>query len=283
MNWSWEIASRCHIASKRPAIWSTNACGVTPRAAGGLRHLLAVLVHADQEPDVVAAQPAIPRDAVGADLLVGVAEVRVAVGVVDGGGEVEPGHSGLARPAGSGPPARRRSAAAGAGAAAASRRAALRSDAAVPAARRRRLRRVRGRQWRRGRSVRRCAAVGRRRVGARARRPRRSAARRRRLAAGRGAAGRPPPSPRLQLERAATMRGLSSLRAGRPARGRCRPRRPSPGPARSRASCPSLGKRLRGVDVELVLVPEAAEQPAAAAGDLGRVEREVLVLGERRG
>ncbi len=45
---------------------------------------------------------------------------------------------------------------------------------------------------------------------------------------------------------------------------------------------PSLGKRLPRRDVELVLVLEAAEQPAAAAGDLRRVEREVLVLGERQ-
>ena len=53
--------------------------------------------------------------------------------------------------------------------------------------------------------------------------------------------------------------------------------------AASRRVLPSLGKRLRAVDVELVLVLEAAEQPAAAAGDLRRVEREALVLGEARG
>ena len=59
---------------------------------GGLRDLLPVLVHPDEEVDVVAAQAAIPRDGVGADLLVRVSEVRVAVGVVDRGREVVRGH-----------------------------------------------------------------------------------------------------------------------------------------------------------------------------------------------
>lgn len=33
MNWSYETSSRSHMAWKRPAISSTNACGVTPRSA----------------------------------------------------------------------------------------------------------------------------------------------------------------------------------------------------------------------------------------------------------
>src|ERR1051326_4573153 len=41
-----------------------------------------------------------------------------------------------------------------------------------------------------------------------------------------------------------------------------------------------LGEPLPRGDVELVLVLEAAEQPPAPARDLGRVEGEVLVLGE---
>ena len=41
-----------------------------------------------------------------------------------------------------------------------------------------------------------------------------------------------------------------------------------------------LGKPLAGGDVEIVLVLEAAEQPATAAGNLGRVEREMLILGQ---
>src|SRR5687768_13132616 len=42
-----------------------------------------------------------------------------------------------------------------------------------------------------------------------------------------------------------------------------------------------LGEALPRLHVELVLVLEAAEEPAAAAGDLGGIEREVLVLRER--
>src|SRR5690606_32486221 len=60
-----------------------------------LGHLLAVLVHADQEPDVVPAKAAVAGDAVGADLLGGGPHVGIAVGVVDGGAEGEPGHSPL--------------------------------------------------------------------------------------------------------------------------------------------------------------------------------------------
>src|SRR5919197_950602 len=48
-----------------------------------LLHLLPVLVHPHQEMDVVTGQPAITGDGVGADLLEGVAEVRIAVGVID--------------------------------------------------------------------------------------------------------------------------------------------------------------------------------------------------------
>ena len=54
---------------------------------GGLLDLLAVLVHPDQEMHVVAEQAPIPGDGVRADLLVRVAEMRVAVRVVDRGGE----------------------------------------------------------------------------------------------------------------------------------------------------------------------------------------------------
>jgi len=59
---------------------------------GRLGDLLAVLVHADEEVHVVAAQAAVSCDGVGADLLVGVPEMRVAVGVVDRGREVVRGH-----------------------------------------------------------------------------------------------------------------------------------------------------------------------------------------------
>ena len=58
-----------------------------PLRLRGLFDLLPVLVHADEEVHVVAAQAPIARDRVRADLLVRVAEVWVAVRVVDGGGE----------------------------------------------------------------------------------------------------------------------------------------------------------------------------------------------------
>src|SRR5262249_26557672 len=57
-----------------------------------LRDLLSVLVEAGQEVDVVASHAPIARDDVGSDLLVRVADVRVAVCVVDRGREVEPSH-----------------------------------------------------------------------------------------------------------------------------------------------------------------------------------------------
>src|SRR5512143_2952583 len=43
---------------------------------------------------------------------------------------------------------------------------------------------------------------------------------------------------------------------------------------------PFLGEALAALDIEVVLVVEAAQQPAAGAGDLRRIEREVLVLGD---
>ena len=55
---------------------STSACGAMPALLGGLRDLLPVLVHPDEEVHVVAAQAAIAGDGVGADLLERVAEVR---------------------------------------------------------------------------------------------------------------------------------------------------------------------------------------------------------------
>ena len=59
-----------------------------------LLHLQAVLVRAGHEEDVVAVQPLEPRHRVGGDDLVGVADVRHAVGVADGRGDVERGFFG---------------------------------------------------------------------------------------------------------------------------------------------------------------------------------------------
>jgi hypothetical protein len=63
-------------------------------AAGACRllHLLAVLVEPGEEMDFVPHQPAEPRDDVGQHLLIGVAEVRRAVGVIDRGGDEELPH-----------------------------------------------------------------------------------------------------------------------------------------------------------------------------------------------
>ena len=66
---------------------------VARRDVGARRRLndrLAVLVHPHEKMHVVAAQPVIARDTVRADLLQGVPEVGIAIGVIDGGGEVEP-------------------------------------------------------------------------------------------------------------------------------------------------------------------------------------------------
>ena len=54
---------------------------------GAFEDVLRVFVVPHQEPRVVALQAVVARDDVGRDLLVGRAEVRPAVHVVDGGGE----------------------------------------------------------------------------------------------------------------------------------------------------------------------------------------------------
>jgi hypothetical protein len=56
---------------------------------GGLLDLLAMLIQAREEVRRMAEQALAPGDDVGEDLLVGVAQVRGAVGVVDRGGQVE--------------------------------------------------------------------------------------------------------------------------------------------------------------------------------------------------
>ena len=57
-----------------------------------LDHRLAVLVHPHHEVHGVIAEAVVARDAVGADLLERVAEMGIAVGVVDRGSEVELRH-----------------------------------------------------------------------------------------------------------------------------------------------------------------------------------------------
>ena len=58
----------------------------------GLLHLLAMFVHADQQMHVVAALATIARDHIGADLLERVAQMWIAIRVIDGGGQIESRH-----------------------------------------------------------------------------------------------------------------------------------------------------------------------------------------------
>ena len=63
-----------------------------PELARPLEDVLRVLVVAHQEAGLDAAQPLVPRNDVGRDLLVGGPQVGPAVDVVDRRGEIEPGH-----------------------------------------------------------------------------------------------------------------------------------------------------------------------------------------------
>ena len=60
----------------------------------GLLDFLAVLVDACEEEYLIAAEAVVACDDIGEDLLIGVADVGSAVGVIDGGGEVEHGRTG---------------------------------------------------------------------------------------------------------------------------------------------------------------------------------------------
>ena len=55
----------------------------------GLDHLQAVLVGAGQEEHILAVEPLEARQRIGRDRLIGVADMRQAVGIRDGGGDVE--------------------------------------------------------------------------------------------------------------------------------------------------------------------------------------------------
>ncbi len=69
-----------------PRLW----CEV--RLGGGSQDGLGVLVHADDEANVIATQTAVAGDRIGTDLLERVAQVGVAVRVVDGCRDVKLGH-----------------------------------------------------------------------------------------------------------------------------------------------------------------------------------------------
>ena len=64
---------------------------------GGLLDFLAVLVNAGQEINLIPAKPPVACDHVGEDLFVSMPEVRRAVRVIDGGGDVKHGQGGRGR------------------------------------------------------------------------------------------------------------------------------------------------------------------------------------------
>ena len=92
MKSSNEMSRRAQVVRNSCSIWSQYASGSSPSSARLLEHVLRVLVVAHQEARVEAAEPLVAGDDVGADLLVGRAQVRPAVHVVDGGGEEEAAH-----------------------------------------------------------------------------------------------------------------------------------------------------------------------------------------------
>jgi len=65
----------------RPARGPRRTCDLEP-----------VVVGADEQVDGVAAKPAISGDGIGPDLLEGVTDMRLAVGILDGGRDVKGGH-----------------------------------------------------------------------------------------------------------------------------------------------------------------------------------------------
>ena len=75
---------------------------IQPFLARLLEHVLRMFVVPHQEQRIEAAEPLVPRDDVGAHLLVRRPEVRLAVDVIDGGREIETRHRRRAGPTGPG-------------------------------------------------------------------------------------------------------------------------------------------------------------------------------------
>ena len=88
MNRSKEMFSFCCRRWKTSELRRASSAVGMPSAAAVFDHLEAVLVGAGQEADVEAVEPLEPGDRVGGDVLVGMPDVRVAVGVRDRGGDV---------------------------------------------------------------------------------------------------------------------------------------------------------------------------------------------------
>src|SRR5215217_2272910 len=85
-------AQRIPGVAKQPADMIRLGKRCETRDSGGASDLEAVVVGPDEQANVVAAKATVPRDGVGADLLEGVPEMRLTVGVLDGGRDVEVGH-----------------------------------------------------------------------------------------------------------------------------------------------------------------------------------------------
>ena len=298
-----------HRLESAPRCRRRTACGATPRSAAACATFCPCSSMPDEEVDVVAAQPVVPGDDVGADLLERVPEVRVAVGVVDGGGEVEPRHvSSLVRR--SSPPRRpRRRRRVVRVAAGASRRAAVAASAPAlaPASASRRRASSRRRSRRPVSSVDVGDVGASRRDGRRSRhdvasvvlgdvvdvdaRAITSDARRRPAVASSAQRRRSTATLVVTRRSRLAISPFNSAQVGErttrvspsAARSVTRSRKMSfattfSSPLRRREDLPFLREALPALHVELVLVAQAAHQPPARAGDLRRVERQPLVL-----
>ena len=98
MKSSFEQFIRSTMARKCGTLRSTSCARGEALARRGLLDLLAVLVGAGEEKHVVAVEPHEAGDGVGRDHLIGVPDMRRAVGVGDRGGDVVAGLFGHAAP-----------------------------------------------------------------------------------------------------------------------------------------------------------------------------------------
>ena len=89
MKSSFEHSSRFTMASNSGTLRSRNCRARQALARRRLLHLLAVLVGAGEEIDVVAVEPHEAGDRVGRDHFIGVADMRRAVRIRNRGGDVE--------------------------------------------------------------------------------------------------------------------------------------------------------------------------------------------------
>ena len=107
MKSSLQMSSSDHAAANRGASWSVHSAGAEALLLGGPGHLLAVLVGAGEEEDLVAEEAVPPGQGIGVDGGVGVPHVGRVLHVVDGGGDVVAGHCPVAYRPGPTPPAQK--------------------------------------------------------------------------------------------------------------------------------------------------------------------------------